>query len=50
MLQYLAFAAFIAFILYMARPQRPDKVYHSEEEVREEVRQYKENSNINKED
>lgn len=50
MLQYFAFAGFIAFILYMARPQRPDKVYHSEEEVREEVRQYKESLKDDKED
>lgn len=50
MLQYLAFAAFLAFILYMARPARPDKVYHSEEEVKEEVRQYKESLKANKED
>ena len=37
MFGYIAFAAFVAFIIFMARPNRPDKVYHSEEEVREEV-------------
>ncbi len=38
MFGYIAFAAFVAFIIFMARPNRPDKVYHSEEEVREEVK------------
>jgi len=38
MFGYIAFVAFIAFVLFLARPNRPDKVYHSEEEVREEVK------------
>ncbi len=42
MFGYIAFAAFIAFVIYIARPSRPDKVYHSEEEVKEEVRRNKE--------
>ncbi len=48
MFGYIAFAVFVVFIIYMARPNRPDKVYHSEEEVREEVRNYKK-ENKNKE-
>jgi hypothetical protein len=37
MIGYITFAIFIAFVLYVARPNRPDKVYHSEQEVRDEV-------------
>lgn len=42
MFGYIAFAGFVALIIYLARPSRPDKVYHSEEEVREEVKRHRE--------
>jgi preprotein translocase subunit YajC len=42
MVEYIPFVAFVVFILFLARPGRKDKVYHSEEEVREEVRRNKE--------
>ena len=37
---YLVFGIFIAFVLYVARPKRPDKVYHADEQVKEEYRNY----------
>ncbi len=42
MIEYIPFVGFVVFILYLARPGRKDKVYHSEQEVREEVRRNKE--------
>lgn len=45
MFGYLAFAVFLFLIIFLARPGRKDRVYHSEEEVREEVkRNLEENS------